>query len=109
MSSNDHIHTHATFLWPSWILSGTTRVSRHQKGKTDLDLLEQERVNGSGISWAIFTLTRYCAAKLYVVRHWQFDRAYLSSKCFGSSTVDDFVAISATFAALLISGFDFQL
>ena len=38
-----------------WILSGTTRVSRYQKGKTktSLDFLEQETVNGSGISWAI--------------------------------------------------------
>jgi len=34
-------------------LSGTTRVSRHQKGKTNLDLLEQEIVSGSGTSWAI--------------------------------------------------------
>jgi len=42
-------HTHTTF----WILSGTTRVSRHQKGKTNLDLLEQEIVSGSGISWVI--------------------------------------------------------
>jgi len=31
----------------------TTRVSRYQKGKTNLDLLEQETVSGSGISWAI--------------------------------------------------------
>jgi len=29
-----HSHTHTTILWPSWILSRTTRVSRHQKGKT---------------------------------------------------------------------------
>jgi len=29
--------------WASW----------HQKGKTNLDLLEQEIVSGSGISWAI--------------------------------------------------------
>jgi len=42
-----------------WIFSGTTRVSRYQKGKTNqesktnLDLLEQEIVSGSGISWAI--------------------------------------------------------
>jgi len=36
-----------------WILSGTTWVSRYQKGKTILDLLEQEKVFGSGISWAI--------------------------------------------------------
>jgi len=28
-------------------------VSRYQKGKTNLDLLEQETVSGSGISWAI--------------------------------------------------------
>ena len=33
------------------ILSGTTRVSFHQKGKTNLDLLEQEIVTGTGISW----------------------------------------------------------
>ena len=34
-------------------LSGTTRVSWYQKGKTNLDLLEQEIVSGSGISWDI--------------------------------------------------------
>jgi len=28
-------------------------MSRYQKGKTSLDLLEQEIVSGSGISWAI--------------------------------------------------------
>jgi len=27
-------HTHTTVLRPSWILSGTTQVSRHHKGKT---------------------------------------------------------------------------
>jgi len=27
-------NTHTTILWPSWILSRTTRVSWHQKGKT---------------------------------------------------------------------------
>jgi len=32
--THTHTHTHTTILWPSWILSGTTRVSRHQKGKT---------------------------------------------------------------------------
>jgi len=31
-------------------LSGTTWVSWYQKGKTNLDLLEQETVSGSGIS-----------------------------------------------------------
>jgi len=30
----------------------TTRVSRYQKGRTNLDSLEQEIVSGSGISWA---------------------------------------------------------
>jgi len=37
-------YTHTTILRPSWILSGTTRMSRHQKGKTKMDLLEQEIV-----------------------------------------------------------------
>jgi len=36
-----------------WTLSGTTRVNRYQKGKTNVDLLEQEIVSGSGIRWAI--------------------------------------------------------
>jgi len=48
-----HTHTHTTVLQSCWILCGTTRVSWHQKGKTSLDLVEQEIVNGSGISWAI--------------------------------------------------------
>jgi len=42
-------HTHP-FNGP---LSGTIQVSWNQKGKTSLDLLEQEIVSGSGISWAI--------------------------------------------------------
>jgi len=46
-------YTHTTILQPSWILSGTTQVSWQQKGKSNLDLLEQEIVSGSGISWAI--------------------------------------------------------
>ena len=44
-------HTHTPFYSP---FSGTTRVSRYQKGKTNLDiLLKQETVSGSGVSWAI--------------------------------------------------------
>jgi len=40
-------------------MSRSTRVSRYQKGKTkkvktNLDLLEQEIVSGSGICWAIY-------------------------------------------------------
>jgi len=34
-------------------LSWTTQVSRYQKSKTNLDLLEQETVSGSGIRWAV--------------------------------------------------------
>ena len=41
-----HTHTH-TFNGP---LSGTTRVSRYQKGKTNLDFTE---ARDSGICWAI--------------------------------------------------------
>jgi len=33
-------------------------VSQHQKCKTSLDLLEQEIVSDSGITWAICTLSR---------------------------------------------------
>ena len=52
------VHTHTIVLLLFWNLSGTTRVSRYQKGKTrkvktNLDLLEQEIVSGSGICWAI--------------------------------------------------------
>jgi len=36
-----------------WTLSGTTQVNRYHKGKTNLDLMEQEIVSGNGISWAI--------------------------------------------------------
>ena len=43
------------FMAP-WTVSGTTRVSRYQKGKTSLDLLEQEIMSGSGISWAYANL-----------------------------------------------------
>jgi len=49
-----HFNAHTPILRPSWILSGTTRVSRHQKGETNLDLMEQEIVCGSGISWVIY-------------------------------------------------------
>jgi len=48
-----HHNIHTNILRPSWILSRTTQMSRHQKGKTNLDSLEQEKVSGSGISWAI--------------------------------------------------------
>jgi len=53
----DNTHTHNRFTaLPEYV--GTTRVSRYQKGKTrkvktNLDLLEQEIVSGSGICWAI--------------------------------------------------------
>jgi len=49
MYTHTHTHTHP-FNSP---LSGTTQVSRYQKGKTNLDLLEQETVSGSGISGAV--------------------------------------------------------
>ena len=53
-----HTNTHTYIVLLFWNLSGTTRVSRYQKGenrkvKTNLDLLEQETVSGSGICWAI--------------------------------------------------------
>ena len=53
------LYTHnTTILLLVWNMSGSTRVSRYQKGKTkkvktNLDLLEKEIVSGSGICWAI--------------------------------------------------------
>jgi len=54
------LHTHTIVLLLFWNLSGTTRVSRYQKGKTskgktNLDLLEQETVSGSGIFMHVCT------------------------------------------------------
>jgi len=34
-------------------LSRTIRVSQYQKGETNLDILKQETVSGSGISWTV--------------------------------------------------------
>jgi len=53
--TDTHTHNRFTALLE---YVGTTRVSRYQKGKTrqvktNLDLLEQEIVSGSGICWTI--------------------------------------------------------
>ena len=47
-----NLNTHTTVLLLFWNMTGTTQVSRYQKGKTrqvetNLDLLEQEIVSGS--------------------------------------------------------------
>jgi len=41
-----HTHTHSF----NGAFSGTTQVSQYQKGNTNLDLLKQQAVSGSGIS-----------------------------------------------------------
>ena len=46
-----HTHTHTHPF--NGHFSGTTEVSRYQKGKPIWILLKQETVSGSGISWAI--------------------------------------------------------
>ena len=61
LRTHTHTHTHTTVLLLFWNMSRTTLVSRYQKGKTrqvktNLDLLEQEIVSGSGICWAICSL-----------------------------------------------------
>jgi len=63
--TNDIYNTHTTVLLLFWNLSGTTRVSRHQKGKhqegkTNRELLEQKIVSGSGICWAICKSAPHC-------------------------------------------------
>jgi len=47
------MNTHTIVLVLFWNLSATTRVSKYQKGRTKVDLLEQEIVSGRGICWAI--------------------------------------------------------
>jgi len=44
LNFTDHLKQQHPF---NGLQSGTTRVSRYQKGKTSLDLLEQEIVSGS--------------------------------------------------------------
>ena len=58
MSLSSALYNTQTGLVLFWNMSRTTRVSRYQKGKTrkvktNLDLLEQEIMSGSGICWAI--------------------------------------------------------
>jgi len=55
--AHTHAHTHNHFM-ASWIVSGTIRVSQHQKGKTrkvkPIWIYWSKRsVSGSGISWTI--------------------------------------------------------
>ena len=51
---NTHTHAHTDNHFMALLdFVRDTRVSQHQKGKTNLDLLAQEIVSGSGISWAI--------------------------------------------------------
>jgi len=42
--------------------SGTIQVSQYQKGKTNLVLLKQETMSGSGSSWSLYILkTSICS------------------------------------------------
>ena len=51
--THTHTHTHKHTHQHNGPLSGTSTVSRYQKGKTNLDFTEAREVSGSGISWAI--------------------------------------------------------
>ena len=83
-----HTHTH-TFNGP---FSGTTHVSRYQKGKLIWILLKQETVSGSGISWAICkSATRSRQTTMPVPHHSQFLGARWPSCC----PTDSFKALKA--------------
>jgi len=61
-----HTHTHTTILLLVWNMSGSTRVSRYQKGKTkkvktNLDLLEP---------WTL-DMFQYKSRSKYLLREWQ--------------------------------------
>jgi len=47
VSDNNYYYYNYTHFTALWILSGTTRVSRYQKGKTitNVDFLEQETIS----------------------------------------------------------------
>ena len=53
-STHTHTHTHTQPFYGTFeFCSGLASERQNQEVKTDLDLLEQETVSGSGISWAI--------------------------------------------------------
>jgi len=81
-----HTHTHTTVLPLFWNMSGTTWVSRYQKGKTrqvktNLDLLEQEIVSGSGICWAICKVCTSSQTTTPTSHHSVFLQAWCPSCC----------------------------
>jgi len=51
--SRDYYNYYYCHFTAPWAVSGTTQVSWYQKGKSNLDLLEQEIVSARGVSWAI--------------------------------------------------------
>ena len=54
LNRSSYRHTQYTHTLPfNGPFSGTTRVSRYQKGKPTWILLKQQTASGSGISWAI--------------------------------------------------------
>jgi len=52
-TATHHLSLHFAFPVPFYGPLDCVWVNRYQKGKTNLDLPEQEIVSGSGISWAI--------------------------------------------------------
>jgi len=93
-----HIHTHTTVLLLVWNMSGSTQVSRYQKGKTkkvktNLDLLEQETVSGSGIWWAI------CKSALHADNHANIPPlSFLQARCPSWCPTNSVKALKATHA-----------
>jgi len=70
----DHTHTHQ-FNGP---LSGTTRVSRYQKGKTNLDFTE---ARDSEWQWHLLGHMRVCTSLLIAVTSRQTDTTVVHRAC----------------------------
>ena len=70
--------------------SGTTRVSRYQKGKPIWILLKQETVNGSGICWAVGRLSRLSSSQCSRV-YSSFTRLYIAVAVVIKATAHDLI------------------
>jgi len=81
-----------------WILSGTTRVNRYQKGKnkTNMDFLEQETVSSSGISCAILSAHRLTQITTPAPHHSLFSQAGCTS-CHPTNSIKALKARMSTY------------
>ena len=96
-------HTHP-FNGP---FSGTTRVSRYQKGKPIWILLKQETVSGSGINWAVASTGLYASLHLAPARRpcSTPSLSFLQAGCPSCRPTNSIKALKASTSVLIIFTF----